>query len=41
MTVAQADPHAQVARGQDVGPIEREDQEHLGRPDADPLDGGQ
>ncbi len=36
-----ADAHAQVARGQDVGPIESEDQEHLGGPDADPLDGGE
>ena len=41
VAVSQADPHAQVARGQDVGPVEREDQEHLGRPDADPLDRGE
>ena len=41
MTVAQPNPNAQVARGQDIGPIERENQEHLGGPHADALDGGQ
>jgi hypothetical protein len=36
--VAQGDADPEVADRQDVGPVQREDQEHLRRPDADPLD---
>src|SRR3954469_3751113 len=33
--------HPEVTRGQDIGPVEGEHEEHVGGPLADPLDGGQ
>ena len=37
----QANAHAEVADGQNVGAVEREDEEHLGGPAADAFDGSQ